>query len=439
MDPDLALSLLAVALLATNAYFVTAEFTLLAPQRAGADLRSRAERVFGGLLHPEELLLMAQLGRGAATLLLGYAVARHSLRLLGAGPLGEAGAVAAALALAALAHTVLAAQLPKQLGVHLAARPTASALLLPLAVATLALRPLAWVLLGTVHLLGRVVGMRGPAGFVFAPTAEQIRHLVAEGHARGVVESDEQEMIAGVFEFSETVAREVMTPRIDVVAAPVDVSLAALVDLLVSEGHSRLPIYEGTIDSIVGVLLAKDLLPMLADPDYRERAFDVRAVMRAPYFVPDTKPVDDLLAEFRQQKVHLAVVLDEFGGTYGLVTMEDLLEEIVGDINDEYDDVEPEFAATPEGDVLIDGGALISEVNERLGLGLPEEDFDTIGGFVFGALGRVPEPGDVVEGLGADGALALQVDETEDRRVTRLRLTRTEVVEVEVEEVAADE
>src|SRR5690606_29070539 len=128
-------------------------------------------------------------------------------------------------------------------------------------------------------------------------------------------------------------------------------------------------------------------------------------IMREPYFVPDTKPVDDILSEFQQQKVHLAIVLDEFGGTYGLVSMEDLLEEIVGEIDDEYDESEPEFSATPEGDVLIDGGAALSEGNERYGLALPEEDYETIGGYIFGALGRVPVPGDQLEGLGEEGTL----------------------------------
>src|SRR5690606_10299386 len=160
-------------------------------------------------------------------------------------------------------------------------------------------------------------------------------------------------------------------------------------------------------------------------------------IMREPYFVPDTKPVDDILSEFQQQKVHLAIVLDEFGGTYGLVSMEDLLEEIVGEIDDEYDVSEPDFAPTPEGDVLIDGGAALSEVNERYGLALPEEDYDTIGGYIFGALGRVPEPGDQIDGLGEAGGLALLVEETEDRRVIRVRLTNAAAVVVE--EVAAEE
>jgi len=233
-------------------------------------------------------------------------------------------------------------------------------------------------------------------------------------------------MIDAVLELSETVAREVMTPRIDIVAVPLDVDLERLVQLVVAEGHSRLPVFKNSIDNIVGVLLAKDLLPLLTHAaEFDDATFDVVRLMREPFFVPDTKPISEILGEFRRSSVHLAIVLDEFGGTYGLVTLEDLLEEIVGEIRDEHDLEEPEFARTPDGDVLIDGGASISEVNERFGLQIPEEDFDTIGGYIFGALGRVPEPGDRVEGVGDDPGVALDVEETEDRRITRVRLRRT--------------
>jgi putative hemolysin len=298
-------------------------------------------------------------------------------------------------------------------------------ILTPVSFLALVLRPITLPLASGVSGLARNLGVVAPGLEPLLPTPDEIRLLVAQGHEQGVVEEDEREMIRGIFEFSETVAREVMTPRIDIIGAPTDIALGALVDLIVAEGHSRLPVYEGTIDTVVGVLLAKDLIPLLSDPQRLAERFDVRSIMREPYFVPDTKPVDDILAEFRQLSVHLAIVLDEFGGTYGLVTMEDLLEEIVGEINDEYDVAEPEeFASTPEGDVLIDGGVSISEVNERFGLALPEEDFDTVGGFVFGALGRVPVPGDEVGGLGSEQMLVLHVEETEDRRVTRVRLTR---------------
>jgi CBS domain containing-hemolysin-like protein len=214
-----------------------------------------------------------------------------------------------------------------------------------------------------------------------------------------------------------------MTPRTDVVAVPAEIGLRELLEVVIEEGHSRLPVYEGSIDSVVGVVLAKDLLPLLRE-DRGGVSFDVRALMREPYFVPDTKPVDDLLAEFRQHGVHLAIVLDEFGGTYGLVTLEDLLEEIVGEIHDEYDVEEPDFAHTPEGDVRIDGGASISEVNERCGTALPEEDFDTIGGFIFGALGHVPSVGDTVRVPGPEGEMELRVEEMEERRVLAVRLSR---------------
>jgi CBS domain containing-hemolysin-like protein len=238
------------------------------------------------------------------------------------------------------------------------------------------------------------------------------------------MEDEEREMLRGVFEISETVVREVMTPRTEMVAVPVEVTLARLLEVATEEGHSRIPVYQGTIDSVLGVVLTKDLLRVLHERGgAADGAFDVRSILRPALFVPDTKPVDELLSELRRQAVHVAIVLDEFGGTYGLVTLEDLLEEIVGEINDEFDEVEPEFESTPEGDVLIDAGVLISDVNERFGLRIPEDEFDTVGGFVFGTLGRVPEPGDAVAVMGGEGEMELRVEQTDERRVSLLRLT----------------
>jgi putative hemolysin len=189
------------------------------------------------------------------------------------------------------------------------------------------------------------------------------------------------------------------------------------VKLLIEEGHSRIPVYDEDLDNIVGILLVKDLLPYLVGT--AGEAFVLREILREPYFVPDTKRISELLAELRTRSVHLAIVLDEFGGTEGLVTLEDLLEQIVGDIYDEYDLPEPDFTVTPEGDVLIDGGASIDEVNERFGMDLSSDDYDTIGGFIFGALGRVPHPGDSVH---VEGSGELRVEDTEERRITSVRL-----------------
>lgn len=450
MDPDIVLPtlLLVLALLAANAYFITAEFALLTLHRSRVEQQARdgdawASRLLPAVQAPAPLLLTAQVGSSVCTLLLGYQVALLSLAWVAPGALTRIGALVLTFALTAMVHAGLSSQVPKLVGIHRAGFPLARVVIPPLRLLHALLTPITWPLAALVRAVAGLFGVRSPGFEPLVHTPEEIRIIVARGHEQGVVEEDEREMIHGVFEFSQTVAREVMTPRIDMVAVPVDIPLPELIRVVVEEGHSRLPVYSGTIDTVVGVLLAKDLIPLLADPDrFTDRPFDIREVMREAYFVPDTKPVDDILAEFQQQKVHLAIVLDEFGGTYGLVSMEDLLEEIVGEIDDEYDVSEPEFTPTPEGDVLIDGGASLSEVNERYALALPEEDYDTIGGYIFGALGRVPSPGDQVEVTGPDGGSVLVVEETEDRRVQRVRLTRQSEAEVPgeaVEEVAAED
>jgi putative hemolysin len=240
----------------------------------------------------------------------------------------------------------------------------------------------------------------------------------------GAVATDQEQMLLGVIHFRDTVAREVMTPRRDILALPVAATEEEALRLVATEGHSRIPVYAETLDEIVGVLLAKDLLTHIALRGSRTETvpFDLRRLMREPHFVPDSKRIGELLSELRAKSVHMAIVLDEFGGTEGIVTLEDLIEEIVGEIQDEYDEPEETPIAMVEGgDVLIEGGASIFEVNEQLGLALPERDFDTIGGYVFGELGRVPVPGDVVS---LNGSGELRVEDVEERRVTRLRLVR---------------
>jgi CBS domain containing-hemolysin-like protein len=255
---------------------------------------------------------------------------------------------------------------------------------------------------------------------------------VTHGADPGEIEQDERDMIRGVIEFGETVAREVMTPRTAMIALEAGISFDELIRVAIEEGHSRYPVYESSVDSIIGVVLMKDLLPLLARREELEQTgFDLREILRPAYFVPGTKLVSELLQELRLQKVHLAIVLDEYGGTHGLVTMEDLLEEIVGEIADEYDEPELEFEQTPEGDVRMDGGVSIGEVNERFGLRLPEEEFDTLGGYVFGTLGRIPTIGDVVPAPGIDGDAELRVEATEERRVTVVRLCRPAPVPAE--------
>ncbi len=428
MDADrpIAAAIIVLILILASGFFVAAEFAVLTLRRRRVEQidQDGANRAAGAFLWSEgaeSISLVTQLGGALCALGLGYHAAIWAVQLLRGLPAGAAAAIG--LVAAGSIYMIFGQQIPRFLGANHPHWVTHPIVFQPLRALALLLSPL--LALFSVILNGLSDALKLSRSSFYAPihTAADIRELVRHGHEQGVVEEDEREMIHGVFEFSGTVAREVMTPRIDIIAVSSEVTLVDLLTVVVDEGHSRIPVYEESIDNIVGVVLAKDLLPVLANARAdTDRLFDVRTFMREPYFVPDTKRVDEILAEFRQFGVHLAIVIDEFGGTYGLVTMEDLLEEIVGEIHDEYDVAEPEFFATPEGDILIDGGAAISEVNERFGLGLPESDFDTIGGYIFGALGRVAEPGDTVEGIGERGDRVLEVEEAEDRRVVRVRL-----------------
>lgn len=426
MDADispLAFALILVALVLASGYFVAAEFAVLTLRRRRVDQGDHEinGRNGSGRLAAEDaegIALVGQLGSLVCALLLGYFTVVWASGAFTAVPPPIRAALG--LAVVALPYILFGQQLPRLFGANRPGLVDHALVYWPLRITAFLLRPLVTVFTVILNPLSDLLGLSRSAFYAPVHTPEDIRELVRHGHEQGVVEEDEHEMIAGVFEFSETVAREVMTPRIDIVAVPGDIALPELLDVVVEEGHSRIPVYEGSIDNVVGVLLAKDLLPLLsATNGARSEDFALRALMREPYFVPESKPVDDILAEFREHSVHLAIVIDEFGGTFGLLTMEDLLEEIVGEIHDEYDVEEPEFAPTPEGDVLIDGGAAISDVNERFGLEIPEEGFETIGGYIFGVLGRVAEPGDVVEAVGQQ---VFTVERMDERRVALIRL-----------------
>jgi putative hemolysin len=252
-------------------------------------------------------------------------------------------------------------------------------------------------------------------------TEEEIKTLVDAGEEEGVIEEEEKEMIYSIFEFGDTLAREVMVPRMDIVALDADASLQEALDLIISAGHSRIPVFEGSVDHILGVLYAKDLLSWLRD---EREGVSLREILRPAYFVPETKKVDDLLREMQQRRVHITILVDEYGGTAGLVTVEDILEEIVGEIQDEYDREEPAFEKVADGEYVLDARMSLDDVNDLLGTHLPAEAGDTLGGFVYTQLGKVPQPG---ETFPFDGLL-IEVLTVSGRRIrkVRVRLTQTE-------------
>jgi CBS domain containing-hemolysin-like protein len=255
-------------------------------------------------------------------------------------------------------------------------------------------------------------------------TAEELKLIVERGGDEGVLEAEEEQMIHAVIELGDRRVHEVMVPRIDIVGIEADADLSTAVERIVAEGHSRLPAWERSVDDVVGVLYAKDLLPILVTP--ADERPTVRSLLRPPVFVPESMTIDDLLHEFQRRKVHLAIVGDEYGGTAGLVTIEDLLEEIVGEIQDEYDEEEEMVVRLDDDRVRFDGRASVDDLEkvwEDLHLDelLEDQDeYDTIGGLVFHRIGGVPHPGDVVK---VDG-LTLTVESTDGRRVSKVLVTR---------------
>lgn len=225
-------------------------------------------------------------------------------------------------------------------------------------------------------------------------------------------------MLHAVFDFREMIVRQVMVPRTEVTAVEAGVSLEEIIRLATDSTYTKFPVYEESLDQVIGIVHVKDLLKAMQSPDCQ--GCTARILMREPLFVPETLPISTLLLRFRDNRQHSAIVLDEFGGTAGLVTLEDLLEELVGEVSDMFDAAAPGFETLPDGATLIDGLTLIEEVNEQLGLELVEDYYDTIAGYVMGKLGRIPRLHDVVEGEGA----RLRVEEMDRLRVARVKLTR---------------
>ncbi|TME81649.1 MAG: HlyC/CorC family transporter [Chloroflexi bacterium] len=252
-------------------------------------------------------------------------------------------------------------------------------------------------------------------------SAEELMLIVERGGEQGVLEAEEEQMIHAVIELGDRRLHEVMIPRIAIVALPASASLDEAISVVVEEGHSRIPIFEESIDQVIGILYAKDLLPILKNGSEARPA--LRSLLRTPVFVPESMTIDDLLHEFQRRKVHIAIVLDEYGGTAGLVTIEDLLEEIVGEIQDEYDVEEPMLVRLSTDEVRIDGRADVDELAEAFDTELGLEDgaeYDTVGGLIFHRLGGVPKPGDQVS---VDG-LILTVESTDGRRVGKVLAVR---------------
>ncbi|MDP9224054.1 MAG: hemolysin family protein [Actinomycetota bacterium] len=249
-------------------------------------------------------------------------------------------------------------------------------------------------------------------------TEDEIRHTVDVAEEEGSIEEDEKELIHSIFEFGDTVVREVMVPRPDMVTLPSNVTLNEALDMIIEAGYSRVPLYEGDSDNIVGILYAKDLLKSIHQQT--NRPANVAVLGRTATFVPEQKKVADLLREMQQERVHMVIVVDEYGGTAGLCTIEDVIEEIVGEIVDEYDKEEPLVEPIDEVSIRVDGKMSIDDVNELLGAQLPDDEWDTVGGLVFGLIGRVPMPGETVR----FDSMEFRTERVTGRRIQKVVITQ---------------
>ena len=421
--------LIIAILIVINGVFVAAEFSLVRVRRTRLEQLSDegnrgARRVQKLVSQPARFLATIQIGVtfvgflsatfAGANLVGGFADAVLTVPFLA--PQAELIALLLVTALVSLFTIVFGELVPKGLAYAYAER-MAFLFAGPIDLLGRILAPLVWFLTTATQAITRLFGITDTQGERL--TAEELMIIVERGGEQGVIEAEEQQMIGAVLELGQQRVHEVMVPRTAITALPVDAPADQIVDTIVAAGHSRIPIYDETIDNVMGILYAKDLLPVLAKGDKP----DVRTILRTPLFVPESISVDDLLHMLQARKVHLAIVLDEYGGTAGLVTIEDLIEEIVGEIQDEYDVEEPMVERLSENQARIDGRASIDDLTETFGIELDDSDreqYDTVGGLVYHEIGGVPTVGDTVEVNG----LTLTVESTDGRRVGKVLVVR---------------
>jgi putative hemolysin len=427
-----ALALLAVLLIVlANGFFVAAEYALVTVRRTRvqeliAQGSRGARRVDELQQNPARFISAIQLGVTLSSLALG-AIGEPVVSKLLEKPLdwlpaswhgGVALTISSILAFAILSffHVVMGEIVPKSYTLQHAER-VALFVAGPINAFYAVFRPFIWALIAASSAVLRWLGLPPEARRTAVHSEEELKMLVTASREQGVLEEDEQTMLHKVFEFADKDAADVMVPRPDMVALPLDMPVAELLRLMLQQPYTRYPVYDGEFDDIAGVLHVRDLFAALHDRGIDR--VDVRALLRPAIVVPETKRLDELLGEFRTTSNHMAIVVDEYGSVAGLATLEDLIEEIVGEIGDEFDLPDAGIRRIGKGRMRLGGSFPIEEFNERFGTSLPDEDYHSVGGYVFGELGRAPRVGDSVDTQRArfevsavDGPRIVEVDVT---------------------------
>ncbi len=431
--------LVVLLLVALNAFFVSVEFAAVTSRRSRIALladsgNSAAKIVKTWLENPaarDRLIAASQLGITMVSLALG-AVGENTFQVL-LQPVVEnlrlppayqvlAGLLAVlplllSLLIVTSIHVVMGEQVPKVATLH---NPERVAMLAarPMRVFSTVFKWLISILDWTTRLVLGWAGIEMVGEHSLMYSVEEIKHILSESEEGGVIEPPEREMLDAIFDMGDLLARQVMVPRTEIIAVEADMPLPEIINVITKSTFTKLPVYEENLDQILGIVHIRDLLKAMQSGDCKECT--ARSLAREAIYVPETIPVDSLLQKFRQNRQHIAIVLDEYGGTAGLVTLEDLLEEIVGEVSDPFDTVKPEIQTLPDGTILVDGLTLIEEVNDQLGLHLEDPHYDTIAGYMLGRLGHIPRPKEAID---VDG-MRLQVEAMDGLRIARLRLTR---------------
>jgi CBS domain containing-hemolysin-like protein len=423
--------LAALFLIVLNGFFVAAEFALVRTRETRIVQLEQEGSVQARVVHSalrdlDTYLSVCQVGITIASLALGWvgepamsALISPGLQALGITSEGiiEITAVILGFVVITYAHLVFGEQAPKYFAIQ-RAEATAMWLSRPLKLFMFLFRPLVWLVNASTNLILRPWGIR-LGEEMEAHSEEELRIMIDSSTSSGVLDPQEHEYLNNVFDFGDTIAREVMVPRPDIEALPSDAPLEELVDRAAFGRYTRYPVYDDDLDHVLGAVHVKDLFRAAKEDG---NGFDLSPLIRDCLVVPETKRIEEILREFQKRKLQMAIVIDEWGSVEGLVTIEDIVEELVGEIQDEFDEDEAAIEPLGNGTYAIDGRIPITDVNEYFKLDLPHEDFDTIGGYILGALGRPPEPGDTVEAEG----VTLRVKNVDGPRVSTLTLERGE-------------
>ena len=388
-----------------NGFFVAAEFALVKVRASQIEIKaktgSRVAKIAKHMTqHLDGYLAATQLGITLASLGLGWVgeevmtkIVSNFFNLIN---IDMSSSVATnighvlAFAIITVLHIVFGELAPKSLAIQ---RPigTTMGIALPLHFFYLLFRPFIWLLNGFANFILKLLGISTIGGHEAHHSSEELQYLLDQGKESGALETNEHELIKNVFDFNDRVVKNIMVPRTKISGIELNTPHKEVLDIIIREGYSRIPVYDETIDKIVGIVHAKDILPLLAE----NKECVLRDIIRKPYFIPETKKINDLLSELQLKRIQIAIVLDEFGGTAGMVTAEDIVEELVGDIQDEYDEEKPIVEKVSANEFIIDATASIYDVNEYLPHDLPEDgDYDTVAGLVSEIFGKIPDVGE---------------------------------------------